>query len=103
MNPTTRTGLHKYCKPCHAGRRLRHRYGIEVSDYDALLEEQGGACAICHLPPADGRPLVVDHCHTSLEVRGLLCSQCNAAIGLLMDSPSVIDSAAAYVRHHAAA
>ncbi|MBM4575291.1 hypothetical protein GS415_00700 [Rhodococcus hoagii] len=76
---------------------------MEVSDYDALLEEQGGACAICHLPPADGRPLVVDHCHTSLEVRGLLCSQCNAAIGLLMDSPSVIDSAAAYVRHHAAA
>lgn len=103
LNPSNRTGLHKYCRSCNRGVQIKTRYGIDAEGYDALLEAQSGTCAICHLPPSEGRPLVVDHCHTSLEVRGLLCSQCNAAIGLLMDNPNVILSAAAYVRSHAAA
>lgn len=102
-NPSNRTGLHKYCRSCNHGVRLRSLYGIDAQGYRELFDQQGGRCAICALPPVGGRPLVVDHDHRSLEVRGLLCSQCNAAIGLLMDSPDVIDSAATYVRSHSAA
>jgi hypothetical protein len=47
---------------------------------------------------ARNRLLTVDHDHVSGHVRGLLCSHCNRAIGLLSDDPKVIEAAASYVR-----
>lgn len=75
------------------------KYGITMADFDALLESQGGVCAICkgnHNGP--GARFHVDHCHNSAKVRGLLCGRCNTAIGLLQDSPEIADAAAAYLR-----
>ncbi len=60
------------------------KYGIDADDYDLLLWVQGGACAICQDTPADGR-LSVDHCHETGVVRGLLCSPCNTALGMMKD------------------
>ncbi|WP_422047640.1 endonuclease VII domain-containing protein [Rhodococcus qingshengii] len=97
-NPSNRTGLHKYCRSCSPGVKLRSRYGIDGADYGDLFSAQGGRCAICKRTPPEDQPLVVDHSHVTSEIRGLLCSPCNTALGLLMDSPSVIDSAAAYLR-----
>lgn len=54
-------------------RRLKHRYGISVEDYDRLFEAQGGVCAICGRPPKAKR-LAVDHDHRTGELRGLLCT-----------------------------
>lgn len=51
---------------------LQRTYGITSEDYDALLEFQGGRCAICRKPPRKKR-LVVDHDHRTGAVRGLLC------------------------------
>lgn len=102
LNPTTRTGLNRYCRGCSVGWKLQIRYGIDADEYDRLLRSQGGTCAICHQAPQDS-PLVVDHCHTGGQVRGLLCSPCNTAIGLLKDNPSVITRAATYVESHVAA
>ena len=68
----------------HPGKAIayfrRRMYGIEPEEYDRLLASQGGKCAICKRP---GQVLVIDHCHHSRKVRGLLCHQCNTAIGLL--------------------
>jgi len=63
-------------------------YGITEDHYMQILEEQGGVCAICHQPEtrqSNGKnlPLIVDHCHTTNVVRGLLCFKCNTALGFL--------------------
>lgn len=47
-----------------------------LSAIDALRRWQGGACAMCS---ARRGSLVVDHCHKSGLVRGLLCTSCNTA------------------------
>ena len=75
------------------------KYGIDMAQFNELLEAQGGVCAICHgLPNGPGRRFHIDHCHDSKKVRGLLCGKCNTAIGLLNDDPQRAESAAAYLR-----
>lgn len=74
---------------------LTDRYGLTGTDYDRMLEQQSGECAICHTVPSE--TLHVDHDHESGEVRGLLCRKCNLAIGLLGDSSDVALSASAYL------
>lgn len=61
--------------------RLKN-FGITEEIYAQMLSDQDGKCAICGGPP-DGRwkKLAVDHCHTSGEVRGLLCMVCNTMLG----------------------
>ena len=78
------------------------RFGITVQDWDRMFTEQGGVCAICRQPETymqNGRfkRLSVDHHHTSNHVRGLLCSECNTAIGLMHDNPDRLRAAAAFV------
>ena len=60
--------------------RYRREYGITLVEYDQMLAEQGGVCAICKKEP-DGRRLSVDHDHVTGEVRGLLCVRCNSFLG----------------------
>ena len=63
------------------GRAYRRRYGITIEDYERILIEQGGVCAICSIPPSpNGHRLHVDHDHTTGAVRALLCQRCNTAI-----------------------
>ena len=80
--------------------RLRSKYGLSVTEYERMSHAQFGVCAICH----DERKLVVDHCHSTGEVRGLLCSPCNTAIGLLRDDPATVQRAVGYIsgRHNMA-
>lgn len=59
----------------HSIKNLR-QYGMTLDDYDRMLDEQGGGCAICGKEPKDRR-LHVDHCHETGIVRGLLCFRCN--------------------------
>jgi hypothetical protein len=84
--------------------RLRVKlYGITPEQYAEFLETQGGVCAICGLGESmkrrDGqlRPLSVDHCHSTGVVRGLLCANCNTAIGLLRHNVNLLDQARAYL------
>lgn len=73
----------------HRNWNLRAKYGITLVDYNLLLAAQGGTCATCDATTGDsrGRSLHVDHDHASGEVRGLLCSNCNTAIGKAGDDP----------------
>ncbi len=78
---------------------MRKRYGITPEDYAAMLAAQGGKCAICHGGPnGPGTRLHVDHCHNGGQVRGLLCSKCNTAVGLLDNDPARADALAVYLR-----
>lgn len=81
-------------------KQYKELYSITLSDYDRLYELQGGVCSICRLPQSDSRKttLCVDHNHQTGEVRGLLCSDCNVAIGLLKDDPRLTERATDYLR-----
>jgi len=81
------------------------RYGLTPAQYAAMVAEQGGACRICRRPerrrnarrPTDPRPLAVDHNAATGEVRGLLCHDCNTAIGLLGHDPALLQQAIVYL------
>ncbi len=76
------------------------RYGITEAEYNALLLKQGGRCALCEKRPADEPRgvLNVDHCHTTMRVRGLLCMKHNNGLGALGDDEAGLLAALAYVR-----
>ena len=69
---------------------LKKSFGITLEQYNAMFEEQKGVCAICSNPETivdnrtkQPRNLVVDYCHTTKKVRGLLCMGCYQGIGNL--------------------
>lgn len=74
------------------------KFGISVVEYDALLAKQSGVCAICSQVCSTGNHLAVDHDHNTGRIRGLLCSRCNRAIGLLGDDLARLQQAIAYLR-----
>jgi hypothetical protein len=73
------------------------RYGITLEQYDHLIASQNGRCAICLQGPT-GQRLSIDHCHASGKVRGLLCTNCNAALGMLGDDPARLARAMTYLQ-----
>lgn len=80
----------------HAG-HLARKYGITAEDYNRMLAAQGCVCAICG-KPEKGKRLAVDHCHATGRVRGLLCMNCNRAIGHFQDDPDLMLRGAQYVQ-----
>ena len=79
-------------------REIKRKYGMTAADFAALHAAQGGACGICRTTlTTENRGTVVDHCHDTGKVRGLLCQGCNRGIGLLKDSAEVLASAIAYL------
>lgn len=125
-NRACKYGVQRMCNACSSEREMRQRdanpdialnshllrkFGITLARYNELLEQQGGVCAICGEPPASilghvsrrqgcaVRPrLVVDHCHETGQVRGLLCTRCNRGIGFLKDSTTLVASALGYLQ-----
>ncbi|WOF44315.1 endonuclease VII domain-containing protein [Sphingopyxis indica] len=87
-------------------RRLK-AFGCTPEDYDRMLVEQGGVCAICKRPEryihhATRKPasLAVDHCHASGRLRDLLCANCNKGLGCFEDRPDLLTQAIEYLRKH---
>jgi hypothetical protein len=66
-------------------RRLRTLYGITLAEKEAMIEWQGGRCAICKKPFKSDRSTHMDHCHTTGKLRGILCNSCNTKLGWLED------------------
>jgi len=90
----------------HNDDRLLRKYGITREEFDVMSKAQDDLCAICRRPPLGKSRLSVDHCHKSLEIRGLLCDPCNTGLGMFQDSPEILITAAAYLQqrklYHAA-
>lgn len=76
---------------------LWKKYKLTEEVFDTINEYQGGVCAICGKAELFHGNLVVDHCHKTGEVRGLLCVKCNAGIGQLGDDPIIVDKALDYL------
>lgn len=73
-------------------------FGITPEQYDEMHAAQGGACAICRATTNfTFNNLCVDHDHTNGRVRGLLCLNCNTALGQFKDSTSLLLKAADYL------
>lgn len=100
---------------------LWRNYRLRPDEYYRLMREQDGRCAICGIPDEEapdlgaGRPrrsgvgttvvihrLVVDHCHRTNTVRGLLCVTCNTGLGSFRDNTAKLEGAIAYLRKHRA-
>lgn len=79
--------------------RLKKAFNLSVDEYQKMVEAQGNVCAICHSNHGKKR-LSVDHDHVTGNVRALLCDKCNAALGLLNDSPLLVKSAMDYLIYH---
>jgi hypothetical protein len=89
-------GVQGYCSECAYWKRAQHRYGITKDGYADLMRKQNGSCAICSEYSAER--LCIDHDHKSGRVRGLLCQQCNHAIGKMRDNPLLLIAGAEYLR-----
>ncbi|MBW4558442.1 MAG: endonuclease VII domain-containing protein [Trichormus sp. ATA11-4-KO1] len=97
---------HRYtCKLCDSERAKcrarRARYGITLYTAVKLWEAQGCKCDVCKddIPaPGKAKNTVIDHCHTTGVVRGILCTQCNVALGMLKDDPWRIKRLADYIK-----
>jgi len=65
--------------------RYKFEYGITPEDYERLVLQQNGGCAVCGASSAGERygVLQVDHDHRTGRVRGLLCTRCNTQLGIL--------------------
>jgi hypothetical protein len=77
-------------------------YGITQAKYDAMIAAQGGLCAICQRPEEAKRrgvilSLAVDHCHSTGQVRGLVCRSCNSGLAQFRDSPERLLAAIEYL------
>jgi len=80
-------------------RMLKHRYKLDYDDYVLMYENQNKSCAICGIEKQLGsvNGLLVDHCHSTGKVRGLLCNRCNSAIGQLQDDITILMNAINYL------
>jgi hypothetical protein len=112
-DPRKKDGMRGECKECFkAHRKLRHsanptkyrpsylkrKYKLTPQQYDLMLSQQGGSCAICGRKQSEFKSrFAVDHNHATVKVRGLLCSDCNIAIGLLQDNPLILTKAIEYL------
>jgi predicted nucleic acid-binding Zn ribbon protein len=79
-------------------RWLQKHYGISIEQYDAMLEAQGGGCALCGSPPSEGRCLPVDHDHRTMEVRGIVCFRCNSMLERFDAHPEILTRLVAYLK-----
>lgn len=82
-------------------RHYKNRYGVPYSVFLEMLEKQGNKCKICSIDLTLGdnskTRAVLDHCHSTGKVRGILCNMCNTALGKFCDSPSLLESAINYL------
>ena len=74
--------------------RLKRDYALDIVAYDALVQQAGGRCMAC----GKARKLVVDHCHTTGKIRGLICHGCNVGLGLLGDTVAGLERTIAYLK-----
>ena len=102
------SGYASTCRVCCDKRRRKNErvaayksaYGITIDEYDLNLELQDNACKICKVDASEfTKRLSVDHCHTTGEVRGLLCPSCNRGLGDFKDNIEFLEEAIGYLQN----
>lgn len=77
-------------------RGMKHRYGVDLSEYLAVRESQNNRCAICGIELKSPH---IDHDHKRhpVVIRGLLCHLCNKGLGCFHDSEEILLAAVKYL------
>ena len=83
--------LDTYKQTCRKN-KLKRLYGLSIEQYEQMLLLQNGLCLLC-INPAE----VVDHCHNTNKVRGLLCHACNKGLGHFKDNIETLEKAIKYL------
>lgn len=113
----SRGGYRNKCIPCHIETSnlakasktspqkreewLKQIYGISNLDYNKMILNQNGLCAICSVSQLDlDTVLVVDHHHESGEIRELLCNSCNSGLGVYKENSDLFSKASQYLLKH---
>lgn len=78
------------------GHHIKMTYGLSIEQWDEMMLNQGGMCAICD---SEGK-LCVDHDHATGKIRQLLCKKCNTSLGLIQDSVTIAQSVVEYLKKH---
>lgn len=100
------SGRSSRCIPCVKGNRRFDSIGMTPDHYNRLKQLQGNLCAICKYPEIVTRggivrELAADHNHTTKKLRGLLCAKCNAALGLVRENTTILQSMIEYIQRYA--
>jgi len=111
---TVRSGLYGFCKVCKTNAskqwqkdnptrkretQLKRNYGISLEDYQEMKKAQNNCCATCDRNESElKRSLMVDHCHTSGKIRGLLCDECNLSLGKIKDNIQTLEKMILYLK-----
>jgi len=84
------------------GRAIKHKYGLTIEQYNALLLAQNNCCRICIRPfterGSNNDAPVIDHCHTTNKIRGLICHRCNKGLGAFEDNVQILYNAISYLQ-----
>ena len=86
--------------------KFNKKYGINVDRYLLMIKQQGNICVCCEkkfesvFKEAGKRSPCIDHCHKSGEIRQLLCSNCNTALGLVKESKKTLNNMLNYITQH---
>ena len=116
-DPTKKSSYSYECKECTVKRTveynrehstsvrsqyLKRNYGLTFEEFEAMLSDQDNCCAICKSTKPLGRHkrFNVDHHNKTGNVRGLLCSNCNTALGLVNDNIHTLKSMIEYLESH---
>lgn len=86
--------------------RLKSDFGITPEEFEKILENQGGGCAICGAKQTNvttrkekiEKKLYIDHDHETGKVRGILCHHCNFGLGQFRDDPELLRKAISYLK-----
>jgi hypothetical protein len=81
-------------------RSKERRYGITQKEFDQMLIRQNNKCKICSDNFKSFKDTHIDHCHNTNKVRGLLCNNCNMALGQFMDNTDIMDNAIKYLQKY---
>ena len=91
------------CKSCQADERryyykphqvTRRKLKISEEEYTTLMEKSQEGCEVCSRPLDK---ICIDHCHTTGKVRGVLCNNCNTALGLVGDNVATLTKLIQYL------
>jgi len=106
------------CKTCETSRKRKERklrshfitdrnsylkkaHNVDLEFYNKLFQEQNGVCAICNKEEVmKNKNLCIDHCHSTGNIRGLLCHSCNVGIGHFKDNLDVLKNAINYLKNN---
>ena len=90
----------KKAKAADDNSRLKRVYGIDLNQYNQMFASQGGKCLGCERHQSELKfKLAVDHCHETGKIRGLLCLNCNAALGNVRDDVEILKSLINYLKN----